>query len=79
MCAILRLRRSRRRQPAGQSHGAGSVMTFTGSAATATGGRFGEFASRIDACDPNLRFLPPPRFPSIDDTYTTAFFRGVAP
>jgi len=60
-------------------HGAGSVMAFTGSAATATGGSFGEYASRIYACHPNLRFLPPPWFPSIDDTYTTAFFREVKP
>ena len=63
----------------GASHRAGSVMTFTGSAATATGGSFDEYASRIYAYDPNLRFLPPPWFPSIDDTYTTAFFREVKP
>ena len=63
----------------GASHGAGSVMTFTGSAATATGGSFSEYASRIYAYDPNLQFLSPPWFPSIDDTYTVAFFREVAP
>lgn len=63
----------------GASHGAGSVMAFTGSAATATEGSFGEYASRT--YDPNLRgqFLPPTWFPSIDDTDTTAFFREVAP
>ena len=63
----------------GASHGAGSLMTFTGSAATATGGSFGEYASRVYAYDEHLQFLPPPWFPSIDDTYTTAFFREVTP
>ena len=63
----------------GTSHGAGSLMTFTGSAATATGGSFGEYASRVYAYDEHLQFLPPPWFPSIDDTYTTAFFREVTP
>ena len=64
---------------AGSGHGAGSLMTFSGSSATATGGSFGEYASRIYSYDANLQFLPPPWFPSIDDTYTTAFFREVAP
>jgi hypothetical protein len=63
----------------GSAHGAGSLMTFTGSAATATGGSFGEYASRIYAYDQNLQFLPPPWFPTIDDTYTTTFFREVSP
>ena len=64
---------------AGSGHGAGSLMTFSGSSATATGGSFGQYASRIYSYDANLQFLPPPWFPSIDDTYTTAFFREVAP
>ena len=38
----------------GSSHGAGSLMTFTGSAATATGGSFGEYAGRVYAYDQNL-------------------------
>jgi hypothetical protein len=64
---------------AGSSHGPGSLMTFTGSSATAMGGSFGAYASRVYSYDPNLQFLPPPWFPSIDDTYTTAFFREVVP
>jgi hypothetical protein len=56
-------------------------MTFTGSAATATGGSVGQYASRVYAYayDDHLQFLPPPWFPSIDDTCTTAFFREVTP
>jgi len=54
-------------------------VTFTGSAATATDGSFGAYASRIYAYDPNLQFVSPPWFPSIDDTDTTAFFREVEP
>ena len=53
------------------SHGAGSPMTFTGSTATATGGSFGEYASRVYAYDDHLQFPPRPWFPLIDDTYTT--------
>jgi len=64
---------------AGSGHGGGSLMTFTGSAATATGGSFGDYDNRIYGYDPNLQFLPPPWFPAIDDTYTTTFFREVAP
>jgi hypothetical protein len=64
---------------AGSGHGAGSLMTFTGSSATATGGSFTQYASRIYGYDPNLQFLSPPWFPAIDDTYTTTFFREVAP
>jgi hypothetical protein len=64
---------------AGASHGAGSLMTFSGSSATALGGSFGAYASRIYAYDANLQFLPPPWFPAIDDTYVTTFFREVAP
>lgn len=54
-------------------------MTFTGSAATATGGSFGEYASRVHAYEDHLQFLPPPWVPSIDDTHTIAFFREVTP
>ena len=64
---------------AGGSHGAGSLMTFSGSSATALGGSFGAYASRIYSYDANLQFLPPPWFPAIDDTYVTTFFREVAP
>ena len=63
---------------AGSSHPGGSLMTFTGSSATKDGGSFA-YSNRIYSYDPNLQFLPPPWFPSIDDTYTTTFFREVAP
>jgi hypothetical protein len=64
---------------AGSGHGNGSLMTFTGSSATAKGGSFGEYDNRIYSYDPNLQYLSPPWFPSIDDTYTTTFFREVTP
>jgi hypothetical protein len=64
---------------AGSGHGTGSLMTFTGSAATATGGSFGDYDNRVYGYDPNLQFLPPPWFPAIDDTYTTTFFREIKP
>ena len=64
---------------AGGSKGAGSSMTFTGSAATATGGSFTQYATRTYSYDPNLQFLSPPWFPAIDDTYTVTFFREVKP
>jgi len=64
---------------AGSSHGSGSLMTFTGSSATATGGSFTQYASRIYGYDLNLQYLSPPWFPAIDDTYTVTFFREVAP
>jgi hypothetical protein len=63
---------------AGASYPAGSLMTFTGSSATAQGGSFA-YANRVYSYDPNLQFLPPPWFPTVDDTYTTTFFREVAP
>lgn len=64
---------------AGASHGGSSLMTFSGSSATALGGSFTQYASRVYAYDPNLQFLPPPWFPAVDDTYTTTFFREVTP
>ncbi len=64
---------------AGSSHGSGSKMIFTGSAATATGGSFTQYASRVYSYDQNLQFLSPPWFPAVDDTYTTTLFREVAP
>ncbi len=64
---------------AGGTRPSGSLMTFTGSAATATGGSFSEYDNRIYGYDPNLQFLSPPWFPAIDDTYTVTFFREVAP
>lgn len=66
-------------QSAGSGHGNGSLMTFSGSSATAKGGSFGDYDTRVYAYDPNLQFLPPPWFPTIDDTYTTTFFREVTP
>ena len=65
-------------QTAGPARPTGSLMTFTGSAATAKGGSFG-YDNRIYAYDQNLQFLPPPWFPTVDDTYSTTFFREVAP
>jgi hypothetical protein len=67
-------------QGAGASHGAGSKMTFTGSAATALGGSFaGQYATRVYAYDSNLQYLPPPWFPAVDDTFTVSLFREVHP
>lgn len=63
---------------AGSSHPSGSDMTFTGSAATATGGSFA-YTTRTYAYDPNLQYLPPPWFPAVDDTLTTTLFREVKP
>ena len=65
---------------AGSGHGAGSLMTFTGLVGDrARAAASASTTSRIYAYDPNLQFLPPPWFPAIDDTYTTTFFREVAP
>jgi hypothetical protein len=64
---------------AGGGHGAGSKMTFTGSSATATGGSFTEYSSRVYGYDINLQYLSPPWFPAIDDTYTITLFREVKP
>jgi hypothetical protein len=67
-------------QGAGASHGAGSLMTFTGSAATKNGGSFaGQYATRVYGYDQNLQYLSPPWFPAVDDTYTVTFFREVQP
>jgi len=67
-------------QGAGASHGAGSKMTFTGSAATALGGSFaGQYATRVYGYDQNLQYLSPPWFPAVDDTFTFTFFREVKP
>ena len=63
---------------AGSSHPNGSDMTFTGSAATATGGSFA-YDTRTYAYDPNLQYLPPPWFPAVDDTLTVTLFREVKP
>ena len=60
-------------------HGSGSWMHFTGSSATKTGGSFDEYQTRVYGYDPNLQFLPPPWFPAVDDSFTTTFFREVAP
>lgn len=64
---------------AGSSRGAGSKMTFTGSSATATGGSFTQYATRVYGYDLNLQYLSPPWFPAIDDTYTITLFREVTP
>jgi len=67
-------------QGAGASHGAGSLMTFNGSAATALGGSFSaQYATRVYGYDSNLQYLPPPWFPAVDDTLTFSFFREVKP
>jgi hypothetical protein len=64
---------------AGSGHGGGSHMTFTGSAATATGGSFTDYSTRTYGYDQNLQYLSPPWFPAIDDTYTITLFREVTP
>jgi len=64
---------------AGPSKGAGSKMTFKGSSATATGGSFTQYASRVYSYDETLQFLSPPWFPTVDDTYTVTFFREIKP
>jgi hypothetical protein len=64
---------------AGSSHGSGSKMTFTGSSATATGGSFTQYSSRVYSYDQNLQYLSPPWSPAVDDTYTVTFFREVKP
>lgn len=64
---------------AGSGHGSGSKMTFTGSSATAKGGSFTEYSSRVYGYDQNLQYLSPPWFPAVDDTYTITLFREVNP
>ncbi len=64
---------------AGSNRPSGSLMTFTGSSATAIGGSFNQYDNRIYGYDPNLQYLSPPWFPAIDDTYTVTFFREVTP
>jgi len=66
-------------QSVGSQRGSSSIMTFTGSSATKDGGSFGEYQKRVYSYDPNLQYLPPPWFPTIDDAYTTTLFREVAP
>jgi hypothetical protein len=58
------------------SHG---TMTFTGSTATNKGGSMSMFDVRNYNYDTNLLFLQPPYFPVLTDSYTTQFYRELAP
>jgi len=58
------------------SHG---TMTFTGSTATYLGGSMTMFQTRVYNYDPNLLYLPPPWFPTFQNSYTTLLFRQVPP
>ena len=59
------------------SDGSHGTMTFTGSSATALGGDFTMFNTRVYNYDSNLLFLSPPWFPTLADSYTTLLFREV--
>jgi hypothetical protein len=56
-----------------------SSMNFTGSTATYGGGQMSLFNSRVYNYDSTLLYLPPPWFPTLQDTYTIVLSREVAP
>ena len=63
----------------GTSYGCGThgTMTFTGSTATNGGGSMSMFGTRVYNYDPNLLWLLPPWFPSVDKPYTVLLQREI--
>ncbi len=61
------------------SDGSHGTMTYSGATATKLGGYMTMFNTRIYTYDPNLLYLPPPWFPTLEQTYTTLLFRQVPP
>lgn len=51
------------------------TMTFTGSTATRDGGYMSMFANRVYQYDDTLVYLPPPWFPTVEESYTIELFR----
>jgi hypothetical protein len=58
------------------SHG---TMTFTGSTATNDGGSMSMFGTRVYNYDPNLLWLLPPWFPTVDKPYSVYLEREITP
>lgn len=54
-------------------------MTFTGSTATAEGGYASMFGTRVYNYDMSLQTLRPPLFPTIEGSWTIAYWREVTP
>ena len=54
------------------SHG---NMYFRGSSATNLGGSLTMFQTRDYGYQPDLQYLPPPWFPTVEDAYTIVLFR----
>ncbi len=63
------------------SYGCGThgTMTFTGSTATNAGGSMSMFGTRVYNYDPNLLWLLPPWFPTVDKPYTVLMQREITP
>jgi hypothetical protein len=55
------------------------TMTFTGSSATNNGGSMSMFANREYDYDPNLLWLTPPWFPTVEKPYTVLIQREITP
>lgn len=55
------------------------TMTFTGSIATDEGGYASMFATRNYNYDPTLQSLRPPLFPTIEDSWSVAYWHQVTP
>jgi len=58
--------------------GTHGTMTFTGSTATNNGGSMSMFTTRVYDYDPNLLWLLPPWFPTVDKPYTVLMQREIA-
>jgi hypothetical protein len=63
----------------GSSCGSKTSMTFTGSTATKQGGSMSMFGTRNYNYDPNLLYLQPPWFPTVEDAYTVLISRELKP
>ena len=50
-------------------------MIFRGSSATKNGGSLTMFQTRDYGYQPDLQYLPPPWFPTVEDAYTIVLFR----
>jgi len=57
--------------------GTHGTMTFTGSTATNNGGSMSMFGTRVYDYDPNLLWLLPPWFPTVDKPYTVLMQREI--
>jgi hypothetical protein len=59
--------------------GTHGTMTFTGSTATNNGGSMSMFTTRVYDYDPNLLWLLPPWFPTVDKPYSVLMQREITP